>query len=140
MGLLVKHWLGYSAALMLSACASRSGIDHTVALSNAGQAVVYDFQVHYGAYDFPKHPLERFDHGGGGNYAITIPVPDVATVQWRTHEGRTRTETVALRKAIEDKSWFDGDGKFIFEVEGTELRVYIVRSFPNFKEERSQIQ
>ncbi|MES2488251.1 MAG: hypothetical protein V4607_00575 [Pseudomonadota bacterium] len=129
-------------AMSVSGCAlSRGPVDHAVSYTNCGEPV-QSFKIRYGSYDFPKHPTNLGYNKclGGAQYRITIPVPEVAVVEWVSPTGQHHSETVELYAKLKDKSWFNGDGKLIFEVENETVHVYLVRELPNFKQERSQLQ
>jgi hypothetical protein len=128
------------AMLSISACVGNHvKADHTIFLNNAGNEDVHNFQVTYGNFSFPRTPIERFDHGGGGSYTMTIPIPETATVSWTTVDTQYR-EVVEIRRHVEGKPWFDETGKIVFEVDGGTLRVFLVRELPNFREESTQIR
>lgn len=123
-----------------SACAvSQMNVDHTISLDNVGLEDVYDFQVIYGDFSFPKRPDDCFVSRGGKQYSIGVVVPKTATVVWTTADKKQHHETVDILRHVEDKPWFDGRGKVVFEVDGSALRVFLVRKLKNFEEDKSLI-
>ena len=57
---------------------------------------------------------------------------------WTTLDRGQHRETVDIHRHVDGKSWFNGDGKLIFELNGPVLRVFLVRKLPKFKEDRTQ--
>lgn len=127
--------------LSTNACAGNHvKMDQTISWNNVGSEDVYDFQVIYGDYSFPRQPDARLGARGGKQATVAIPVPETCTVMWTTADRQQHVETVQIQRNVEGKDWFDGNSKLIFEVNGPNLRVVLVRKLPNFKQESTEIR
>lgn len=130
------------AATVLTSCASAGYAMkepyHQVTVRRAGSEEVSGVQVVYGRHRFPRSP--KSVGLMGRSYTMEMPVPEAATVVWTTADGKEHRETVEIRRHVEGKRWFDGEGEIAFEVDDTIVRVYLVRNpLDSFDEEREQI-
>ena len=134
-------WLRSTAILVLgvlilagATCARHPAnvVDHTVWMG-ADKELVFDYQITYGQLKFPDQPGD-FGNFGSHSYTMTMPVPEIATVEWTTADRQRHRETIEVWRHVKDQAWFfKGRGKIQFEVDGPVLRVYRVRWISNDK-------
>ncbi len=119
--------------LVLSGCATTMRVDHSLEIRKVGKEKITDVTLIYGEV----RPLQTRLLGiGGGGRTGAMMVPESATVKWSTEDGQTHEVVVPIRS----KAPLIMEGKTVsFEIHGSNLKVFIDRSLPDFKRERTQI-
>ena len=114
-----------AATLLLVLTCSEPAQPYNVAVKNATSARFQDAVVSFGEFRSLGGSLPPGSHTRQG--PIPYPIPDRATVTWRTADGVSHSKEVAVRPTVPT----DFRGSIFFDVvEGGDVRVRLVPSDP----------